>query len=175
MKKIILCLLFVVLVLPSFTTVCFAQSETPVEPPCVCCPPFKMLGLDCMPPDAFLSEDMYTACDELNDIQKELSEKSKYVRAFALRIAMLIKKVKAALSLSSERCAKLISASVSRIDSTIETLESRKCSETNVSKRCIPANVVDEYVPRMRESLEGIKSIYQIDDDESGLADVCRG
>lgn len=145
------------------------------EFPCVCCPvDFRQLNIDCIPPDFLLSEDMERAIGSISQTLKELSKESKPSRPFSYRINLFLKKIKNALSLSADKCKGIITISMSRIDPLIVRLQNKACTETN-TKNCIPEEVLNKHISKINESLEELKSILNIDDDESGIPDVCRG
>ena len=51
----------------------------------------------------------------------------------------------------------------------------RTCSMDMVMKSCIPSDITSEFIPRLQESIDEIKTILQTDDDETGIPDICRG
>ena len=179
MKKII-----VVLTCISFSLICAygakaqlaSSSSGSFDPPCACCPPFRMLGIDCiMPPDLVLFEDFETAATGCSGTLKEFNQASKYARPSTSRINSLLKKVNRSLNLPASQCNKLLKQIITRLDAEIIKIGTRTCSMDMTMKGCISPDVTSEFIPRLQESIDEIKTILQTDDDETGIPDICRG
>lgn len=174
MKKNIIFLVFVVLVYLCLKIPSLALQPPTEEPHCVCCPPFKLLGTDCLPPSFLLEEQIEEALAGLSRASNELVQASKFARPILSRIDFLIKKIRQALNLNSQanRCKKTISASIDRLDSLIKKLGGKSCS-IYVKSSCIPDEIINEFLPLLEESTEDLRSTFQIDDDENGIPDIC--
>lgn len=167
--------IYLILLFLLFTSSNKSNALPPVsEFPCVCCPvDFRQLNIDCIPPDFLLSEDMENAIGEISQALKELSKDSKSSRTFSYRINLYLRKIKNALRLSADKCNETITFSLGHIDSLLAKLQSKTCTETN-KKNCIPEETLSNHIPTITTSLEKLKSIFNTDDDESGVSDVCR-
>lgn len=144
------------------------------EPQCVCCPPFKLLGLDCLPPSALLDDELNAVLKNLNTIRKELSQSSLFARPTSARINFLIKRVKKLIDLNVEDCKNKISFILEEFQTVVSKFVSRRCTET-IKRRCIPSSVVDNFKARLEEAIQELDSVLKIDDDVTGIPDICRG
>lgn len=56
----------------------------------------------------------------------------------------------------------------------ISLLEQRKCDSVNITRRCIPAEIADKYIPQLKELYTELEEEVLSDEDEDGVPDVCK-
>lgn len=168
------CSIVFLLGLPAYAPYISSSSGGFITPPCSCCPPMRMLGTDCINPDIILSQDFEDAVSGCGSTAKELSDASAYARPISRKITALLKRFEAALGFQTTRCKSLLESGVARLETEISRLQSKACSES-VTTGCVPPDVVTEFVPKLQESLQEIKTVLDTDDDGNDVPDLCRG
>lgn len=56
----------------------------------------------------------------------------------------------------------------------ISLLEQRKCDEINITRRCIPSEIADKYIPQLKELYTELEEEVLADEDEDGAPDICK-
>lgn len=165
---------FLLVVVFNFSNILQVLALPPPEDfPCLCCP-IEGFRIDCIPPDFLLAEDLEIAIGKFSQALKELSKSSKVSLPITFRMNSLLKKIKNVLRLDANKCGDLVNVSLSRIESLFNKLQNKKCPSGHLQK-CIEEEVLNQFLPSIQESLDQLKSILNIDDDDTGIPDVCRG
>lgn len=56
----------------------------------------------------------------------------------------------------------------------ISLLEKRRCDDVNITRRCIPQEIADKYIPQLKELYEELEEEVLWDEDEDGTPDICK-
>ena len=123
-------------------------------------------------PISGLLHDFEKAIAELNTIQSEIKNASKFTSPVATRINSAIKRLQKATKSSELNCKNQLQVGMQKLESVSPSLEIRSCTEIK-TKRCISKNIVDEFISRLAEQKELIKSIAYTDDDGNSIPDIC--
>lgn len=83
------------------------------------------------------------------------------------------KAIEHALEGEPEPCDDDLSDAATSLEKVIDLFESRQCRSTRLSRRCIPKEIVQTYLPDFEDLFDLIEETVSIDDNEDGLADVC--
>ena len=119
-----------------------------------------------------LKDELNLAFTDLETIQNDLLEESRFAKPITARIGFFINKLKRAISAPSERCNQLLEVTIPRLETITPMLEKRSCAETQ-SRRCIPEEAVIDFSSSIEEQIEVIILVAETDDNENHIADVC--
>lgn len=124
--------------------------------------------------DTDISIEVKRALHNLTTIHKSFKESSKQAINIRRNILKSIKGLKEALKGKLiNNCEKQLDLSVSFLNSSIAIFESSKCNSSNVNKKCIANDIVENFLPRLQNVVVVIQSAIELDENKNDLADFC--
>lgn len=119
------------------------------------------------------TNEINTALQELDDLQKELFQTSKSSLPITRKISSFIKKVNKLLSKRNGfACSETIKIHTTRLLNIVSMLDKKKCGSMP-ERKCIPDSVVNEFSPKLSEAISMIQEIIALDQNENSISDIC--
>ncbi|OGI19712.1 MAG: hypothetical protein A3B68_04970 [Candidatus Melainabacteria bacterium RIFCSPHIGHO2_02_FULL_34_12] len=124
---------------------------------------------------------------ELDNARSELEKASPRARPITKRINFLIKRINLVVTFGfPAKCEKKTSENIIRLKRQLTKLEMKKCKSKNseiilrnrdlkFTFKCITEDIINDYLPRLQESLENVKSVFLIDENNNDMPDICEG
>lgn len=155
---------------------CKPQETCMVDDPCMGDPACtSVLGFECIPSKLFTN--LLQAVGEINLLIKDLRKESKFARPIANEIKSLLKEIIGALNFHEDACKEKGINAVVKLNTAISKLQGKQCLEVEFRSRsftkCIPGDVVEEFLPKLQFSYEKIAAYFQTDDNANLIPDIC--
>lgn len=155
---------------------CKIQEACMVDDPCNGDPACtSVLGFECVPSKLFTN--LLIAVGEMNLLVKDLRKASKFARPITSEIKFLLKEITKALNFHEEACKEKGIDAVVKLNAVISKLQSKQCREVEFRSvgqtKCIPGDVIEEFLPKLQFSYEKISAHFQTDDNANLIPDLC--
>ncbi|MBI3591620.1 MAG: hypothetical protein HY094_09635 [Candidatus Melainabacteria bacterium] len=121
------------------------------------------------------------ALNDLDSLQIDLKQESKEARTIAKRIRFLVGKINGVVLFAQpNNCKKIGLIYISQLEKTILRFDNKRCNNFSLRKytvsranACISGEVIDNFSPKLQESFQKVKSIFQIDENGDNIPDIC--
>lgn len=123
---------------------------------------------------ASANDDLDSILENLNSSKTKLEGSTKASKQAAININNLITLITTAKKNPGSDCSDSLNLASTKFSSNISMISSRTCkSNKKVLNNCIPKSISNEIKTELKDSLEQLNNLLEVDDDSDGEIDIC--